>query len=474
MKEALRYRLLAAQLAMARQADRAVVVVITGQAATGKTPLINALNHRLENRLTEVHALAPSSEERARPYWWRYWRRLPARGRVGVFVHGWYGDALFGRADQRLGAGAFRDRLAQIRAFEAELAAEGVALVKLWLDIDRDEQARHLKALRRDPERAWQVKDSDWQRHLQHRTLAGLGEQLRQATEAGHAPWQRLPGGPRQQPATALSERLVEAMAGPLPRVDGGCGPAAPRAEALPRLAQLSGPAGPGLAKPAYRRALAEAQARLAGNARAIHRRGIAVVLVLEGHDAAGKGGSIHRLTSALDARDYRVHRIAAPSDEERAHPWAWRFWRRLPADGRFAIFDRSWYGRVLVERVEGLATPAQWRRAYGEIRRFEGQLLAHGAVVGKLFLAIDKDEQLRRFRARAETPHKRHKLTEEDWRNRARWDDYRRAIDEMFVHTHDVDGGWALIDANDKRRARLAVLDHVNALLERRLAAPE
>ena len=474
MKEALRYRLLAAQLEMARQADRSVVVVITGQAATGKTPLINELNHRLENRLTEVHALAPSSEERARPYWWRYWRRLPARGRIGFFVHGWYGDALFGRADQRLGAGAFRDRLAQIRAFEAELAAEGVVLVKLWLDIERDEQARHLKALLQDPGRAWQVKDSDWQRHLQHRTLAVLGEQLREATEVGHAPWQRLPGGPHHKPAPAVIHRLVEAMAAPLPRVERIGGPGAPRAEAVPRLAQLPGPTRPRLAKSAYRRGLAEAQARLAGNARAIHRRGIPVVLVLEGHDAAGKGGSIHRLTSALDARDYRVHRIAAPSDEERAHPWAWRFWRRLPEDGRFAVFDRSWYGRVLVERVEGLATAAQWRRAFDEIRRFEGQLLAHGAVVGKLFLAIDKDEQLRRFHARAATPHKRHKLTEEDWRNRARWDDYCRAIDEMFVHTHDVDGGWALIDANDKRRARLAVLDHVNALLERRLAAPE
>ncbi|RTR07162.1 polyphosphate:AMP phosphotransferase [Halomonas nitroreducens] len=475
MKEALRYRLLAAQLEMARQAARSVVVVITGQAATGKTALINELNHRLENRLTEVHALAPSSEERARPYWWRYWRRLPARGRVGVFVHGWYGDALFGRADQRLGAGAFRDRLEQIRAFEAELAAEGVALVKLWLDIDRHVQARHLKALLQDPERAWQVKDSDWQRHLQHHTLAGLGKQLREATEAGHAPWHRLQGGPEHKPVTTLIHRLVEAMAGPLPRVERVNGPGAPPSgEAVPRLAQLSGGARPKLAKAAYRRALAEAQARLAGNARAIHRRGIPVVLVFEGHDAAGKGGSIHRLTSALDARGYRVHRIAAPSDEERAHPWAWRFWRRLPLDGRFAIFDRSWYGRVLVERVEGLATPAQWQRAFDEIRRFEGQLLAHGAVVGKLFLAIDKDEQLRRFHARAETPHKRHKLTEEDWRNRARWDDYCRAIDEMFVHTHDVDGGWALIDANDKRRARLAVLDHVNALLERRLAAPE
>ncbi|XKE44676.1 polyphosphate kinase [Halomonas organivorans] len=473
MKESLRYRLLSAQLELARQASRSVVLVVTGHAATGKTALINELNHRLENRLTEVHALAPSSEERARPYWWRYWRRLPARGRVGVFVHGWYGDALFARAEQRLGEGAFRDRLAEIRAFEAELAAEGIALVKLWLDIDAEEQGRHLQALQRDPARAWQVKDHDWQRHLQHGVLETLGREMRQATEAEHAPWQRLPGGPRHAPAKAVARRLVAAMAGPMPRVEPLEEAVMPAVENPPRLADQPAPTDKAMDKDDYLGCLARAQARLAGNAREIQRRGIPVVLVFEGQDAAGKGGCIHRLTSALDARLYRVHRIGAPSDEERAHPWAWRFWRRLPQDGRVAIFDRSWYGRVLVERVEELASPEQWRRAYDEIRRFERQLLAHGAVLGKLFLAVDKDEQLRRFRARAETPHKRHKLTEEDWRNRERWDDYREAIDAMFAHTQGVDGGWALIDANDKRRARLAVLDHVNRLLEARLAAP-
>ncbi|MDR5865584.1 polyphosphate kinase [Halomonas koreensis] len=471
MKESLRFRLLEAQLALAREASRSVVLVVTGQAATGKSALVNELNHRLENRLTEVHALAPSSEERARPYWWRYWRRLPARGRVGVFIHGWYGDALFARAERRMGEGAFRDRLAEIRAFEAELAAEGVALVKLWLDIDRDEQGRHLEALQRDPERAWQVKEHDWQRHLQHAELARLGEAMRGATEAEHAPWQRLAGGPGQAPAKAVAQRLVEAMVGARPRIEAPPPLTLPGGSQPPRLATRAAPAPPPLDKADYRRRLAEAQARLAGNAREAQRRDIPVVLAFEGQDAAGKGGCIHRLTSALDARQYRVHRIGAPSDEERAHPWAWRFWRRLPLDGRVAIFDRSWYGRVLVERVEGLAAPADWRRAYDEIRRFEARLLAHGAVLGKLFLAVDKDEQLRRFHARAETPHKRHKLTEEDWRNRERWDDYCRAIDEMFVHTHGVDGGWALIDANDKRRARLAVLERVNRLLEARLA---
>jgi len=168
------------------------------------------------------------------------------------------------------------------------------------------------------------------------------------------------------------------------------------------------------------------------------------------------------------------VHRIAAPSDEERLRPWAWRFWRRLPADGRIAIFDRSWYGRVLVERVEALATPAEWQRGFAEIRQFEQQLLEHGGLVIKLFLAISKQEQLRRFEDRAATPHKRHKLTDEDWRNRERWDDYRLAIDEMFAATHRHGAEWVLVGCDDKRRARLTVIDTVNARLEARLQSAD
>src|SRR5690554_624998 len=315
--------------------------------------VVNRLNHWLENRHTEVHALGPSSEEQSRPYWWRYWQRLPFR----------------------------------------------------------------------DP-----------------------GEQL---TRVGRALLAAMEDPPEPPAATLPDE-----------------------APGIPSLRRAGTAVEARLDKAAYRERLARGQARLAANAREVARRRIPVVIAFEGHDAAGKGGSIHRVTAALDARQYRVHRIGAPSDEELALPWAWRFWRRLPEDGRIALFDRSWYGRVLVERVEGLAGVAQWQRAYGEIAHFEQQLLAHGGVVVKLFLAIHKDEQLRRFEARAATPHKRHKLTDEDWRNRERWDDYQRAIDEMFARTHLPGAEWALIACDDKRRARLAVLEAVNERLEARLAS--
>ncbi|APE30137.1 hypothetical protein BOX17_03720 [Halomonas aestuarii] len=471
--ETLRARLLEVQLDLVNHRERSVIVLLTGHAVTHKGRLVNELNHWLENRHTEVHALGPSSEERERPYWWRFWRRIPDRGRIGIFIHGWYGDALFARAERRLSPGAFRDRLAEIRAFEAELAAEGVVLLKLWMDIGRHEQRRHLEALQQDPVRAWQLSDTDWQRHLQHAAIGALGSEMREATAADHAPWRRLDFRDRPAQLRRVGALLHETLVAP---------PAPPRAmpEAVPDEA-LAAPsirhADPRVPAPmkkaSYAARLVDAQGRLAINAREVARRRIPVVLAFEGLDAAGKGGGIHRVTEALDARQYRVHRIAAPSDEELALPWAWRFWRRLPADGRIAIFDRSWYGRVLVERVEGLAPEAAWRRAFAEIREFERQLLAHGAVLGKLFLAISQEEQLRRFEARAATPHKRHKLTDEDWRNRERWGDYATAIDEMFARTQAPGAEWALIACDDKRQARLAVLEEVNRRLELRLASP-
>lgn len=474
--EHLRYQLLAAQLEMAKSKNRAVVLLISGQTASYMHPLLNMLNHWLENRRTEVHALEYSSEEAKRPLLWRYWRRIPARGTIGVFVHGWYGDALFARSERRIGAGAFDDRLAMIRDFEAELAAENVALVKIWLDIDRQTQGQRLAAMEKDPNRAWQLEPSDWQRHLQHPLIAALGKPLRKATGTDESPWHCIAGDDPQDLIHQLAMQLLDTAT--QPSVD----PEAPRASC--QLAPDSRDAPSVRAshsereatdrpdKAEYKRRLVEQQARLSRNSREAARRGIPVVLVFEGHDAAGKGGSIHRVTSALDARCYRVHSIAAPSDEELSHPWMWRFWRRLPMDGRFAIFDRSWYGRVLVERVEGLAAPAQWRRAYAEIRHVEQRLLEHGAVLGKFFLSISKDEQLKRFEARANTPHKQHKLTEEDWRNRARWDDYEKAIDDMFAQTHRPHAPWSLIACDDKRKARLEVIERLNALLEHRLAS--
>jgi len=488
-EKARRYALLKAQLDMAQREDKAVVLVIAGHVATHKSVLVNQLNHWLENRQTEVHALAPSEEDRLRPYWWRYWRRVPARGRVGVFVHGWYGDVLFSRVDQRIQAGAFADRLDEINRFEATLAYDNVVVVKVWLDIGEVHQAKRLHQLQADPAHAWKISASHWQRHAQYAAIQQFAERMRAATHTAHAPWHCITSETPSQQLNEITALLQDAFYHSAP---------VPAASATQPLQGVSGVVKgdkPSLApqrlavdvdlnaeeteksqkipKKVYRQALNELQAQLANNHRRCLQRGIPVVLAFEGHDAAGKGGSIHRVTTALDARYYRVYSVSAPSDEERLQPWLWRFWRRLPQDGRVAIFDRTWYGRVLVERVEGFARQSDWQRGFTEICHFENQLLAHGAVVGKFFLAISKDEQLKRFKARANTPHKQHKLTDEDWRNRQRWDDYQHALDDMLAHTHTQGAPWQLINTDDKRRARLTVLSQLNYLLESRLESP-
>ena len=224
--------------------------------------------------------------------------------------------------------------------------------------------------------------------------------------------------------------------------------------------------------KQEYQALLARYQGRLYRLTQQARRKGVSTVLVFEGADAAGKGGVIQRLTAALDACTYQIIQVTAPTDEEHAQHYLWRFWRHLPRAGRVAIFDRSWYGRVLVERVEGFADEAAWQRAYGEINDFEEQLIDHGMVVAKYWIHIDRDEQLRRFKSRQATPHKRWKITDEDWRNREKWDEYEAAVDDMVARTHTPAAPWTLVEGNDKRFARLKVIETLCQQLEQALAS--
>ena len=220
----------------------------------------------------------------------------------------------------------------------------------------------------------------------------------------------------------------------------------------------------------AYEARLAELQGRLHRRVDRARPKGITSVLVFEGWDAAGKGGVIRRITGALDVGEYHLAPIAAPSDEELAHHYLWRFWRRLPRPGKVVIFDRSWYGRVLVERVEGLTPEAVWQRAYEEINDFEANLVERGFVLEKFWLHVDREEQLRRFTEREKTSYKKYKITDEDHRNRERWDDYVSAVDDMVAHTSTDIAPWRLVPANDKRFARIAVLEAICDALARRL----
>lgn len=219
-----------------------------------------------------------------------------------------------------------------------------------------------------------------------------------------------------------------------------------------------------------YESELGLLQGRLARAVRSEKFRQRSLVLAIEGQDAAGKGGAIQRVVQALDARQYDITPIAAPLPHELARPYLWRFWRHMPRQNRIAIFDRSWYGRVLVERVEKLTAPGLWRRAYAEINDFERQLTDNGAIVIKFWLAITQDVQLERFKEREKTPFKRYKITPDDWRNRKKWQEYAQAANEMLARTDLPHAPWYPIPANDKRYARLQVLRHIVETLEQQL----
>jgi polyphosphate kinase 2 (PPK2 family) len=305
----------------------------------------------------------------------------------------------------------------------------------------------------------------DWKLFKHYGAHRRASEHLLHRTGTAEAPWTIVEGTDRRHCNLTVARVLLEAMGARLEQA--GSGPPAPDPMPVP----LVPPAvnvinhldmSLALDRKAYEKELLPAQGKLG---RLTHRLGKtrrSLILVFEGPDAAGKGGAIRRLTAAMDSRDYQVISVAAPTDEERAHPYLWRFWRHLPPPGRVTIYDRSWYGRVLVERVEGFARPDEWRRAYEEINAFEGQLTESGMIVEKFWLAITPDEQLRRFRDRERTPYKHYKLTAEDWRNRDRWAAYEAAACEMIERTSTEAAPWVLVESDNKEWARVKVLKAV------------
>ncbi len=471
---ALRTGLLEAQRAL-RQAGAPVVVVISGADGAGKGETVNRLVEWLDPRGVETNVFGPlSDEERDRPPYWRFWRTLPAAGRIGIFFGSWYTDPIVRRAHKQIRAAEFDAELERIGFFERMLAAEGTLIVKFWLHLSKKAQRRRLETLEADRRTRWRVTRTDWQNFALYDRFKRVSERALRRTDSGSAPWNVVEATDDRYREVTVAGALLAAMRQRLEPP-----PAAPAAKARAS-APAPVPAGPGVldkvdlsrrvSERDYERQLARLQGRLSRLARRAHERGLSTVALFEGWDAAGKGGAIRRITEAIDARLYRVVPIAAPTDEERAHHYLWRFWRHIPRAGYVTVFDRTWYGRVLVERVEGFAREAQWRRAYLEINDFEEQLTRHGIVLLKFWLHVSPEEQLRRFKDRQRTAYKQHKITDEDWRNRKQWPLYVAAVNEMVVRTSTPEAPWTLVSGDDKRVARLEILETLVGRLEKAL----
>lgn len=472
---ALREALLEAQLELLEKADTAVVVVIAGVEGAGKGETVNLFNEWMDPRHIVTEAFGPpTEEERQRPFMWRFWRALPAKGRIGILFGSWYSKPIVSRVMGDCSAAELDLQVKRIRHFERMLARENVLLVKLWFHLSKSRQKKRLGNLAKNPDTAWRVSDNDWKLFKHFDDFAAVSEQVLRETSTGDAPWVVIDGSDHRYRSLTAGELLLGALQDRLARVAGTAAaapaplldqPALDQRNVINQLDYLQS-----LRKNDYKAELARWQRELNLLSRDKRFRDRNCVCVFEGNDAAGKGGTIRRITQALDARFYRVIPIAAPTEEERAQPYLWRFWRHLPRHGRFTLFDRSWYGRVLVERVEGLCSEHDWMRAYTEINEFEHQLVEHGTVLTKFWLAITPDEQLKRFQAREETGYKRFKITEEDWRNRERWPDYERAVCDMVDRTSTEYAPWTLVEANDKRHARIKVLKTLCETLEKNL----
>ncbi|RCX28384.1 polyphosphate:AMP phosphotransferase [Thioalbus denitrificans] len=485
----LRQELLELQQTLRLEDGFPVIIVFAGVDGGGKNATVNRLNAWMDPRWLITRAYGePSDEERERPEYWRYWRDLPPKGRIGLFLRSWYSRPVIDRAYGSIDEADFDERLDRVINFENALADDGALIIKFWMHLSREAQKKRLKALEKDPLTRWQVTETDWHHWRLYDQFLEAGERVIMRTSTGKAPWSIVEGvDPYYRSVTvgrtirdAVRRRLEEVAARRRLQAEMQAG----KEEAKPARRRRPGTAGTEPEPPApvtvldslemkrldkrgYRKAYKQLQGRLNELQRRAQERKISTILVFEGPDAAGKGGAIRRVTESLDARNYQVLPFAAPTDEEKAQHYLWRFWRHLSRAGRVTLFDRSWYGRVLVERVEGFAGETEWRRAYSEINDFEAQLIEHGIVLMKYWVHISKEEQLRRFQDREQTPHKRWKLTADDWRNREKWNDYLLAVNDMVEHTSTRLAPWNLVEGDDKPYARIKVMSTLCDKLE-------
>ncbi|AYF88034.1 polyphosphate:AMP phosphotransferase [Pseudomonas sp. JS3066] len=467
----LREALLEAQFELKEKARFPVLILINGIEGAGKGETVKLLNEWMDPRLINVESfLRPTDEELSRPPQWRFWRKLPPKGRIGIFFGNWYSQMLHARVEGDIKDARLDQAINDAEDFERMLCDEGALILKFWFHLSKKQLKERLKALEKDPQRSWQINPLDWKQSEVYDRFVRFGERVLRRTSRDYAPWYVIEGVDPNYRSLSVGRIILEGLQAAL-KQDSGRKPntrAAPLMSSLDRRSLLDSlDLSLKLDKDDYKEQLATEQARLNGLLRDKRMRGHALMAVFEGNDAAGKGGAIRRVTGALDPRQYRTVPIAAPTEEERAQPYLWRFWRHVPGRGQFTIFDRSWYGRVLVERVEGFCSQADWMRAYSEINDFEEQLHNYGIVLVKFWLSIDKDTQMQRFKEREEVAFKRYKITEEDWRNRDKWDHYVDAVDDMVDRTSTEIAPWTLVEANDKRYARVKVLRTINDALE-------
>ena len=454
-----------------------VLIVMEGLSASGKGTMINHITLPLDPRWFKVTCIAaPTEDEQMRPFLWRFWRRIPAAGRLAIFDRSWYRAMFDALVNDEMDDDALDKAFGDVRSFERQLIDGGVVIIKFWLHVSKKEQKKRLEKLQANKATSWRVSQEAIERHWKYDEYQDAIERTFKETNRPDASWEIIQSDGMEDSSRDTLRHMVSTLRDHVLLWEEGHRPGnvVPKEKQMPsnkdapslRNLDLS----KSLGKVEYFDLLAKRQKKARDLEHEIYRRRIPVVIVYEGWDAAGKGGNIRRLTQNLDPRGYEVIPISAPNDVEKEHHYLWRFWIEFPKAGHITIFDRSWYGRVMVERVEGFCSEADWKRAFQEINEMEENFHHFGAIVLKFWLQIDANEQLRRFRARENNPQKSWKLNDEDWRNREKWPQYEEAVEEMVRRTHTACAPWTLIESNCKRHARIKALDTVIGAIEERL----
>ena len=457
-----------------------VIILFEGWGAAGKGSVISRLILNFDPRwFTVVNTQPPTALERREPTMWRHWLTLPQAGQMSIMDRSWYQDVSVLRIEEEIDDMTNLRRMNEINSFERNLTDNGYLIVKCFLHITQKEQKARLEKLDGNRDTEWRVTPDDWRHCRQYGKYYEAFDQMLEYTNTPYAPWHVVSGMNDEVRTLEVFRVVQDAVQAALDRKKEKkpAGQAAPgviqpgkyRFVAMPKLADVD--LSKSLDDVKYKKELKKEQKCLADLHNRIYLKKIPVVIVYEGWDAAGKGGNIKRVSEALDPRGYEVVPIAAPNREEKGRHYLWRFWRNLPKDGHIAIFDRSWYGRVMVERIEGFCAEDDWRHAYREINEFERQLYDWGAIVIKFWLQIGQDEQLRRFTDRQNDPAKQWKITDEDWRNREKWPQYETAVNEMMQYTSTDFASWHIIEGNDKKYARVRTLKIINRMIEKRLS---
>jgi len=465
----LRDQLLNAQFELLKSKAAAVAIILTGVPAAGRSESVSELLEWMDPKFIEVHAYARKpADSGSRPPLWRFWQDLPAKGRVGLFFGAWYEDWVYGQSRRKSGQRVSQRRIAsRIKRLEQMLVQDGVHVLKIHLHVPKEVQRKRLHKLTSRGLTRWRVTREDRWMAAHARGVDAAYARCIKDTSAAAAPWNQVDGSDAQYRSIEVGRLVLSTLEHAARGTTANDSPPQSgrrtRAHVLrvKRAAELPPDA-------EFEQELLMLQGRLARLSRKQRFLERGAMLAFEGMDAAGKGGAIRRLVNALDPRQCQIIPVSAPTLQERLYPYLWRFWRHIPDRGSYAVFDRSWYGRVLVERVRGFAADHDWQRAFEEINEFESQLVEHGLVVCKFWLDVSSKVQLARFLERDSNPLKRFKVDPEDWINRDHFEAYRKAAGEMVSLTDTSQARWTVVDADGKQQARIAVLEAVVSAIEK------